>query len=354
VVIAGRSTRTISRRFRSGGASGFALALALLPGPAHALGPMSYLQAFGERAGSILDLTWTVLIIALLVVAIITVLLIGGLMRGWRGRTPVTAERTAIVRRSGAVAWLYYGVGISTLVLFGTTVWTLVTLANVSRPSRKPAVTIQVTGHQWWWEVRYLSDDPSRVFETANEIHIPVGEPVQVKLVGSDVIHSFWVPALNGKTDTIPGKTNLTWLEADKPGVYRGQCTEYCGLQHAHMAFQVIASPPDEFKAWWNKQLEGVPTPTTDAAIEEQNDFIKSCGICHAVRGTRAGGRMGPNLSHLMARKTIAAGTLPNTPGYLSAWIADPQHIKPGAEMPRLDLSGPELKHIRDFLETLN
>ena len=142
----------------------------------------------------------------------------------------------------------------------------MVTLADTEPPHGKPAFTIEVTGHQWWWQVRYLSDQPSRTFNTANEIHIPVGEPVRVKLVSADVIHSFWIPALGGKTDLIPGQTNVTWIEADKPGVYRGQCTEYCGKQHAHMALTVVASEPNEFEAWWNAQLEGAPAPDNEVS----------------------------------------------------------------------------------------
>jgi cytochrome c oxidase subunit 2 len=231
----------------------------------------------------------------------------------------------------------------------------VVTLAAVSRPSPgKSPFTVEITGHQWWWEVNYVGNDgPSRNFTTANEIHIPTGQPVEVKLKTADVIHSFWVPALTGKTDLIPGQTNDSWMEADHPGTYRGQCTEYCGQQHAHMAFAVIADPPDQFKAWWNHQLETAsaadPKPITDG----ENAFIAKCGICHSVRGTRAGGVVGPDLSHLMQRRTIAANTIPNTPGYLSAWIADPQHIKPGNFMPRLDISAADLTRIRNYLATL-
>jgi cytochrome c oxidase subunit 2 len=174
-----------------------------------------------------------------------------------------------------------------------------------------------------------------------------------VRLRGADVIHSFWVPALTGKTDAIPGQNNRTWLQADHPGVFRGQCTEYCGEQHAHMGFEVIAQPPDQFATWWNAQLQGAPPAPSLPPTNAQNAFIAKCGICHTVRGTRAGGRLGPDLTHIMSRRTIGAATLPNTPGQLAAWIADPQHTKPGNFMPQLDLSGPELISIRDYVETL-
>jgi cytochrome c oxidase subunit 2 len=259
-----------------------------------------------------------------------------------------------LVRARGGAIWITVGVSITVVVLFASSVWTVVTLADVSFPPRgRENLRLQVVGHQWWWEIRYLSDDPSRSFRAANEIHVPVGEPVEVELTTSDVIHSFWIPALNGKTDLIPGQRNTTWFMAGKAGVYRGQCTEYCGRQHAHMGMEVVAEAPEGFKAWWGRQLESPAQPETAAARNALDTFVLKCGVCHTVRGTLAGGAIGPDLSHLMTRRTIAAGTLPNTIGNLSAWIADPQHIKPGNLMPAPEISGPELTHIRSFLETL-
>jgi cytochrome c oxidase subunit 2 len=229
----------------------------------------------------------------------------------------------------------------------------VVTLAAVSQPPAKPAFTIEVTGHQWWWQVRYLSDEPARIFTTANEIHVPVGKPVAVKLASSDVIHSFWVPALTGKTDLIPGQTNVTWIEAKEPGVYRGQCTEYCGVQHAHMGLLVVASPPREFDAWWDGQLAGAASALTETTEHGEAAFVGRCGICHTVRGTPAGGIVGPDLSHFMTRTTIAAGTLPNNTGDLAGWIADPQHIKPGSRMPQPEVTPGELQQIVSYLHTL-
>ncbi len=201
--------------------------------------------------------------------------------------------------------------------------------------------------------IRYKSDDPSREFTTANEIHVPVGEPVRFELRSADVIHTFWVPALSGKTDLIPGQTNTTWLEADAPGVYRGQCNEYCGQQHAHMALSLYADPPDQFQSWWDGQLRSAPAPAAPAAASGQRQFQQKCAACHSVRGSLAGGRVGPDLTHLMSRGTIAAGLLPNMVGNLSGWIANPQVLKPGCKMPNLELSGPELQAIRSYLLTL-
>ena len=172
-------------------------------------------------------------------------------------------------------------------------------------------------------------------------------------LKGEDVIHTFWVPSLGGKIQLIPGQTNLTWLEADRPGVYRGQCSQYCGQQHAHMVLTVFADPPKAFEAWREAQLRAASQPGSDEARLGEERFIERCAACHAVRGTRADGHVGPDLTHLMSRTTIAAGELPNNPGYLSGWIADPQGLKPGSLMPDPELSGPELASIRSFLVTL-
>jgi cytochrome c oxidase subunit II len=168
------------------------------------------------------------------------------------------------------------------------------------------------------------------------------------------VIHSFWIPALTGKTDLVPGQTNVTWMEASKPGIYRGQCSEYCGAQHAHMGLLVVADPPDAFQAWRAAQQSAAATPLSEEALHGAALFIGRCGVCHSVRGTPAGGILGPDLSHLMQRRTIAAGTLPNRIGDLGGWIADPQGIKPGSSMPRPDLSSGELQEVLAYLQTLN
>ena len=174
-----------------------------------------------------------------------------------------------------------------------------------------------------------------------------------MKLVSADVIHSFWIPALGGKTDLVPGQTNVTWIQADKPGVYRGQCTEYCGKQHAHMALTVVATKPDDFKAWWNAQLKGAPAPEDQVAAAGETTFIQKCGICHTVRGTRAQGIVGPNLSHLMERRTIAAGTLAEQcrqPGRLDFKSASRQA---GQLHAAARISPAQLQRILAFLQTL-
>lgn len=315
--------------------------------------PMTYMRTFAASADPVTRLGWGLTTISLLVIVIVGVLLLAAIFR----RRPSAAGRdlhALIERRGNGLSWLYVGVGISTLVLFGSAIWMLATLSAVAGPAARPALTMQVIGHSWWWEVRYLDQDPSRNFVTANEIHVPVGRPVRIELRTDDVIHSFWVPALTGKTDLIPGQTNVTWIEASAAGVYRGQCGEYCGLQHAHMALFVVADPPDKFEAWQRHQLEPSAAPALGAA-DGRARFEASCGACHTVRGTAANGTIGPDLTHLMTRQSIAAGILPNTIGNLAGWVADPQAIKPGAGMPAMGLamSGAELRSVVAYLESL-
>ncbi|MDQ3819375.1 MAG: cytochrome c oxidase subunit II, partial [Acidobacteriota bacterium] len=218
----------------------------------------------------------------------------------------------------------------------------------------KGVVTIEVTGHQWWWEVRYMDPNPSKIFTTANEIHIPVGQPVTLKLHSTDVIHSFWVPNLNGKKDLIPGKDSTIWLQADQPGVYRGQCAEYCGLQHAHMALFVFAEPVDKFNTWLDSQRAEAVAPSTESEQRGQQVFLTApCIMCHAIHGTQASATVGPNLTHVASRSTIAAGTLPFTRGHLAGWIIDSQSIKPGNHMPPIALNSEDLQALLDYLQSL-
>jgi len=220
--------------------------------------------------------------------------------------------------------------------------------------AHKNGLTVEITGHQWWWEVRYNDVDASNIFTTANEIHIPVGVPVTFSLKGGDVIHSFWVPNLSGKKDLIPGKINTMWLEADKPGVYRGQCAEYCGLQHARMALWVVADPPEQFNAWRRNQIQTSVPPMTDLQKRGQQVFLTStCVMCHAINGTTAGSNVGPNLTHVGSRNMLAAATLVNTREHMAQWITDPQSFKVGTKMPQNNLSDADLQAVVDYLQSL-
>ncbi len=328
--------------------------LCAVPVSAQAAHPLSYMTGAGAKNYPVVALIWGLIAISLTVVVIVTALLLIGTFR--RRPIPPAADPLLVppFRPTGGMLWIYIGSAISGFVLFAAALWSFGVLAGITTPPPGPDFRIEIVGHQWWWEVQYhVPDAPSRDFITANEIHIPIRQPVRFVVRTSDVIHSFWVPALSGKTDTIPGQNNLTWLEADKPGVYRGQCTEYCGQQHAHMGFVVVAEDAQAFRAWWDRQLAPAATPSTPALARGEMQFVGNCGGCHTVRGTAAGGRIGPDLSHIASRAELAAGTLPNSIGYLSGWISDPQRIKPGNLMPTLTLSAPQLDGIRDYLETL-
>jgi cytochrome c oxidase subunit 2 len=216
------------------------------------------------------------------------------------------------------------------------------------------ALTIDVTGHQWWWEVEYESPDVSQRLVTANEIHVPVGQMIQIRLRAADVIHSFWAPNLNGKRDLIPGYSSTLWFKADTAGVFRGQCAEFCGLEHAKMAFYVVADPPERYAAWRSHEAAAHGQPADSGAIKGQRVFMSSgCPLCHAIAGTDARATIGPTLSHLKSRATIAAGTLPNTRANLANWIADPAAIKPGVRMPAFPLNSVERDALVSYLETL-
>ncbi|MQW55094.1 cytochrome c oxidase subunit II [Sinorhizobium meliloti] len=211
-----------------------------------------------------------------------------------------------------------------------------------------------VKGHQWWWEVTYEDAQPSRRFTTANEIHVPVGQPVLIKLQSSDVIHSFWVPSLAGKMDVIPGRENRIVIEATRDGIFRGQCAEFCGWQHAHMAITVVAHATADFERWRESQIKAAEPPDDLVRKRGMDIFLsRPCVMCHQIRGTTAAGKVAPDLTHLGSRLHIAAGTLPNSRGNLAAWIVDPQGIKPGAHMPLIALEPEEVEPLTRYLEGL-
>ncbi|WP_116812201.1 cytochrome c oxidase subunit II [Steroidobacter cummioxidans] len=315
--------------------------------------PLSYLDAAGRRAAAVLPLTWAVIAISALVCLIIALVLWRAVVRARANGGAAETRAVPVTRGGNGVRWIGIGLIISAVPLLITLVWTMVALASVSGPPTQTSLTLDVTPRQWWWEVHYASDKPAETFSTANEIHIPVGVPVLIRLHGADVIHSFWVPKLTGKTDAIPGQTNLSWMQADSPGRYRGQCAEFCGFQHARMAFEVVAQPQDEFERWRAQQLKGASPPQTEAAQRGLQLVEFRCGACHRVRGTSAGARSAPDLTHLMSRRTIAAGTLSNNSGNLAGWIQDPQGVKPGSLMPNQYLSSSELNDALAYLETL-
>ncbi len=255
--------------------------------------------------------------------------------------------------RSRAERAVAAGVFATILILAGFLVYDFV-VGRMLAQHPQLALTIDVTGHQWWWEVLYEDPQPSKRVGTANEIHVPVGEPIQFKLRAADVIHSFWAPNLNGKRDLIPGYTTTHWFRADTAGVYRGQCAEFCGMQHAQMAFWIVAEPKVKFNAWLAAAATPPDPPTDAKLILGQNVFMKrGCAVCHTIGGTDARSTVGPDLTHFKSRMTIAAGTLANNRANLTRWIQNPAAIKPGVKMPALPFTAAELDALVSYLETL-
>ncbi|MEU4244699.1 cytochrome c oxidase subunit II [Actinoplanes sp. NPDC026619] len=308
-------------------------------------GSQSTLHASGAGARRTEGLWWLFFWISVAVFAEVMTLLGWAL---WRRR-----RATARVRGGDALGMVsVLGVAIPFVILavvYGIGLHDLNALA--SPPGKNAAVNIEVVGHRWWWEVHY-PDQPAAV--TANEIHIPIGESVRVRLRTADVQHSFWVPNLMPKTDLIAGKVNETWLYTDEAGNYRGQCAEYCGQQHAFMAFLVVAEPRAQFDAWVTAQAQPT-TPTLTAAQQRGKAVFEqgSCASCHTVRGTSADGTVGPDLTTIGSRWSIGAGAAPNDAGHLGGWIANSQTIKPGNAMPPQPVAAQDLPDLVAYLQSL-
>lgn len=313
-------------------------------------GNESALDPAGPQAGRISTLSWYMFGVSAVVWTLVIIALIVALLRS--RRHDVTDQSDEIDSRLkkpviGATV-------VTVLILLVNLVYSVSTGSAMASLPRENALRIKVTGHQWWWEAEYLDPVPGNEIITANEIHVPVGEPVQIIGSSTDVIHSFWAPNLFGKKDLIPGHVTATWFQADTAGIYRGQCAEFCGHQHAKMAVLIIAEPRAKFEAWYRSQMLPAATPSDPAARAGEQVFMsKGCPLCHTVGGTRALATVGPPLTHIGSAYTIAAGTLKNTRGNLAGWIVDPQGIKPGAKMPANDLSGPELHSLLSYLESL-
>ena len=306
----------------------------------------SALHPAGPQAASISHLWWLMFWTCSVIYVGVIVALFAALRNSRRERPP--SDERALTRSVMAAS------GLTVVILFGLLFASVATGRAVASLGAAEALVIDVTGNQWWWDVTYENPTPSLRAKTANELHIPVGRQIRIQLKSNDVIHSFWVPNLHGKMDLIPGRQNVIWLQADRTGVFRGQCAEFCGLQHAKMAFTVVAESSDDFERWLAAQRQPAPPPSTpDQQRGRQIVERGPCAMCHTVAGTAAGGRTAPDLTHVATRSTIAAGTAPNTTGYLAGWIANPQHLKPGAKMPATGLSADELQAVLAYLETL-
>jgi len=290
--------------------------------------------------------------------AVFCAVLLGLVFALWRsGRTHDDGppDLSSVGRHErGPFLGVVWSVGVSIALLLVLVVASVVTDRALARASLDNAVNIDVTGHQWWWELGYRGESPSDNFNAVNELHVPVGRPVVLRLMADDVIHSLWVPSLAGKKDLIPGRTATMSFRADRPGRYRGQCAEFCGFQHAFMAFEVIADPPAQYDAWAAAQRQAAPEPADATARRGRDVFLGSaCIMCHAIEGTIAGARKGPDLSHVGGRSTIAAGTLPNRPAELARWIANPHDFKPGVNMPATSLSSDDMNALVSYLGSL-
>jgi cytochrome c oxidase subunit II len=316
-------------------------------------GWQSALDPHGAQARGLEGLIWIFIWVAAAVWLSVMVVLAVALRRksGRRARDEThvlnaDGERRMRVTVSGAVT-------ATVVVVLALTVTSFVSTRLVSSEASHP-LEIRVTGYQWWWEVTYLDAHADQVFTTANEIHIPVGRAVRLQLRAADVIHSFWAPNLAGKQDLIPGRENNLTFTAQKPGTYRGQCAEFCGIQHAHMALLVIAETPEAFEQWRQSQLSPAASPADPEEAEGQKVFTsKPCASCHTIQGTSASASIGPDLTHVGGRSYIGAGLLPNTRGSLAAWIADPQTLKPGNNMPNVPLTANELRAVSAYLAAL-
>ncbi len=370
-------------------------------------GPQSMLDPAGPGAAAIAEMWWVLLAICTIVFILVMVALGMALIRSGRAGEAGTAAGAAgaaepdgrAAERRRVVRVLIAGAAVPAVILVGIFGYTMVVLDRLTPSDPRGELTVIVTGHQYWWDVRYVLPATGDTVVTANEIRIPVGTRVALELRSADVIHSLWVPRLHGKTDLIPGRTNEAWLMADEPGVYRGQCAEYCGQQHTWMALYVVAEPEPEFHAWLSRQRRPAPVPApppdpVDIAMDHQGpevpdsvreaglarnarirrgrdvffDPVNRCANCHVIRGENDGGRRaagiapgappgrtaeGPDLTHVASRLSIAGGLLPTNRGNMAGWIANPQVLKPGNLMPRVPLEPDDLNALLDYLMTL-
>jgi cytochrome c oxidase subunit 2 len=303
-------------------------------------GLQSALDPHGAQAALIHEITWVLFVGGAVIFAVVMALAAWAV---WR--RPRWLGAPGAIVGGGAV--------FPFVVLSALLVYTLVRAAALKNEA-PPALSVRVTGHQWWWHVAYLTPAGEVDFVTANELHIPAGADVEVELGSADVLHSFWVPSLAGKLDMIPGKRNRMRLSASRPGTYRGQCAEYCGGPHAQMAFYVVAEDETAFERWRAQQRAPAAAPAPASLQMGEQIFLGHCAACHTVRGTPAEGNLGPDLTHVGSRVSIGAGILPNNRGALAGWIASSQHLKPGNLMPAFgELSAEELTAVAAYVESL-
>ncbi len=304
----------------------------------------STLDPQGPYAKSIASLAWFIFVVGGLVFVAYTGVI---WIASWRRRNARPGSAPGAEAPSLLIP--IAGIAIPAILLIGAYAYTSSTAAAI--PNTVPgALVVEVVAHQWWWQVQY----PEAQVTTANEIYIPVGRPVEIHETSSDVVHSLWIPQLGGKMDLIPGRTASMVIQAAQPGTYRGECAEFCGVQHARMDLIVVAVPAAQFAQWLSEQKTVPPAPANAHLQAGQQAFLGSaCVYCHTIRGTNASGTLGPDLTHFASRETIGAGILPNTRGNLAGWIVDSQGIKPGNRMPPMQMNGDQLQAMLDYLESL-
>jgi cytochrome c oxidase subunit 2 len=314
----------------------------------------SALNPHGPAAAHLASLWWVMFALGAAVWLLVIILMFAALLRRHRATADTPANDAD---RDAGRNWPLFGIGLTVTILTIVFAYNVYILAKVENPPNLPGIHLQVVGRRWWWEVRYTDSG----IETANEIHIPVGVPVSIQLEAYDVIHSFWVPQLHGKMDLIPTRINNITIQADQPGVYRGQCAEFCGLQHGHMGFLVIAQSKADYDKWLHDQEQPAAKPSAPQVAQGQQVFLsQGCAFCHQIRGlddhalVRTNVRLGPDLTHLQSRMTIAAATLTNNTGNLAGWVSDAQHVKPGSLMPNQSMNSRDLQNLLAYLETLH
>lgn len=324
-------------------------------GAAHAARFQSALEPAGPQAEHIHRLWQLTLLICALVFAAVLIVLLLAIWRAPRADAATPPDAAALSRPEPRLRHrIGLAVGVSIALLFVLIVADYRTDRALMQLPLSDAVHIELTSHQFWWEARYDDADASKIFNTANELHIPVGRPVIMTLKAADVIHTFWLPNLAGKKDMLPGRTALISFRADKPGTYRGQCAEFCGFEHALMAFDVVAEPNERYESWADAQRREAGNVLDASQSRGRQVFMeRSCAMCHTIQGIGANGNFGPDLTHVASRRLLAAGALPNERPRLAAWIVDPQSIKPGSNMPPTPLSVQDLHALLDYLATL-
>lgn len=302
-------------------------------------------QAASPQAEDINNLFYLFTIVATLIVLIIAA---GVIYSAIRYRAKKRPEEPPQIHGNLMLEFTWTVIPFLLLVFFFYL--TVKAMEDINRPIEGKKPDIIVIAHQWWWDMRY----PDKNIITANELHIPVKQKLLMEIESADVIHSWWVPELGRKTDAIPGRQNHSWIEADKPGVYNGKCSEFCGTEHAWMLIRVIAQEQNEFEKWVKQQQKDAITPTNNVTRAGSRLFLqKACASCHAIRGTAAIAHMAPDLTHLASRKTILSGMLPLNEMNLRSWLQNPQKIKPGANMPNFMLSPEEINALTKYMEEL-